>query len=409
MNARQAPSAAYNAHAMTRLAHARLRLARTALIVTTAVIASTIGDVNAMLAGRARASTVASASQVTQKPPSKPTSKPSPQKPTAKPATPKPAPTPVATSTAPSPIIGSCNYSPIVADLERAIVFYRRVIGLEVPPAGENGRPFDSTTPVLDMLGVRGAEMRWVTARIPASRCGVELVEFGKLDRTPLETRPQDPGATTLVLVVRDIEPIFSRALNASVPIVTTGGVPMTVASEGGAAILLREPDGHFVEVVQPKSLPKNEAPPSANIIGWHVRQAVGSTDEALRLYRDQFGLEVKSSALARNQTFTALNGLPDVPVRLTSVNLPGGGRLELAEYGGGERKPLGARIQDPGATRFQLQVRDVSNAIELAKKAGATVISQDGAIIDLPGDTKASVARDPNNLFLVIFSTPTP
>jgi predicted enzyme related to lactoylglutathione lyase len=94
------------------------------------------------------------------------------------------------------------------------------------------------------------------------------------------------------------------------------------------------------------------------------------------------------------------------VPVRLTTITLPLGDRLDLAEYGGVTRKPIGARIQDPGATRFQLHVKDVREAAELAKKAGATIVSQDGGIIELAGGAMATVARDPNNLFLVLISS---
>lgn len=40
---------------------------------------------------------------------------------------------------------------------------------------------------------------------------------------------------------------------------------------------------------------------------------------------------------------------------------------------------------------------------------AGATVISQDGGIVALQGGVRATVARDANNLFLVMFSNATP
>jgi catechol 2,3-dioxygenase-like lactoylglutathione lyase family enzyme len=326
-----------------------------------------------------------------------------------KPAAPKPAaPAPVASARArPSAITGSCNFSPIVADLEIALPFYQRVLGLQVPAALDDERPFDSTTPVLDMLGLRGAEMRWVTARIPGSRCGVEIVEVGKIDRAPRDPQPQDPGAATLVLIVRDVEPIFTRAQDTGARILTTGGVPIAVPSEGGAGILLRDPDGHFVEVLQALPPPPVSPGDTTNVIGWRVRLSVNDTDEALRLYRDRFGLEAKPGALAKNKAFTELNGLPDVPVRITTVTIPGGGRLDLAEYSGVPRTPLAARIQDPGATRLQLQAADVKAAADLAKQAGATVISQDGGIVTLPGGAQATVARDANNLFLVLFASP--
>jgi catechol 2,3-dioxygenase-like lactoylglutathione lyase family enzyme len=305
-----------------------------------------------------------------------------------------------------APVVGSCNFSPIVADLDKAIAFYQGVLGLTVPAPPPGGRPFDSTSPVLDMLGVHGAEGRWVTARIPGSRCGVEIVEFARLARTPRTPRPQDPGASTLVLLVRAIDPILARAKAAGVPIVTNGGAPIAVESEGGTAILLRDPDGHFIELLQPSTPPATTAPAAAEVIGWRARIVVGSIADTLKLYRDQFALDVKPATPATNRAFTALNGVADVAVGVTTLNLPGGGRLDFAEFTGVDRTPIAARVQDPGATRFQLQASNAATTIDLAKKAGGTVISTGGALVPLGGGTQAAAVRDPNNLFLVIFSS---
>jgi len=114
----------------------------------------------------------------------------------------------------------------------------------------------------------------------------------------------------------------------------------------------------------------------------------------------------VKPATPAKNAAFSALNGLADASVGITTLNLPGGGRLDLAEFGAVSRSPLAARVQDPGATRFQLQASDAAVAIDLAKKAGATVISTDGALVSLGGGTRAAGLRDRDNLFLVIFSS---
>jgi catechol 2,3-dioxygenase-like lactoylglutathione lyase family enzyme len=329
--------------------------------------------------------------------------KPAPAKPPAsKPPAPAPA---VAAPAVPRLIAGSCHFSPVVADLDVAIAFYQRVLGLQVAAAPDGERPFDATTPVLGMLGVPSAEMRSAIARIPGSTCGVEIVEFGKIDRAPKDPQPQDPGATTLVLIVRDVEPIFSRAQSTGAPILTTGGVPLSVPSEGGAGIVLRDPDGHFVEVLQAIPEPPQVPGDKANVLSWRVRLSVSSTEEALRLYRDRFGLEAKPGVTAKNKAFTALNGLPDVPVRITAMSLPGGGRFDLAEYTMVPRTPIGARIQDPGATRLQLQAVDLKAAVERASQAGATFISGDAGIVTLPDGVQATAARDPDNLFLVLFS----
>ena len=64
---------------------------------------------------------------------------------------------------------------------------------------------------------------------------------------------------------------------------------------------------------------------------------------------------------------------------------------------------PLAARIQDPGAARLQLTVRNLETAIDLYKRAGpSAVVSSRGDIITQPG-YRVAVVSDLNGLFLVL------
>jgi len=69
--------------------------------------------------------------------------------------------------------------------------------------------------------------------------------------------------------------------------------------------------------------------------------------------------------------------------------------------------KTTPSKLQDPGSTRMQLQVRDVDAAIAALKTSGGVVVSTGGNTVDLPGrggaTTKVAIVRDPNNLFLVL------
>jgi hypothetical protein len=76
---------------------------------------------------------------------------------------------------------------------------------------------------------------------------------------------------------------------------------------------------------------------------------------------------------------------------------------LEFLEVTGIERHPLAARIQDPGAARLQLTVRNLEAAIDMYKKAGpSTVVSSRGEIITQP-QYRVAVVSDLNGLFLVL------
>src|SRR5207244_4546321 len=75
-------------------------------------------------------------------------------------------------------------------------------------------------------------------------------------------------------------------------------------------------------------------------------------------------------------------------------------------EFKGIERKPIGARIQDPGATRLQLRVRDTDAAVKTLAAAGGAVITTggNGGPIDMRG-LRVALVRELNNLFLVIMA----
>ena len=119
-------------------------------------------------------------------------------------------------------VTGACHVSPIVDDLDRAARFYHDLIGLDLVPAPPAGAlPWDEDPGHLHLHGLPQARLRFIGARMPGIRCGVELVEINSVDRTPVRRRMQDPGAVTLILLVRDIDAAFTKLKAAGVPVVT--------------------------------------------------------------------------------------------------------------------------------------------------------------------------------------------
>src|SRR5580765_136305 len=124
-------------------------------------------------------------------------------------------------------IVGSGNFfSPIVGDLDKAIAFYRDGLGLDIQGTPANA---EQNAPLRNMFGLPDAQLRWTVGRPPAMRTGVEIVEIKKADGKPVERRPQDPGAFTLIVLVRDIDAAFAKAKQVSAPVVTAGGRPLAV------------------------------------------------------------------------------------------------------------------------------------------------------------------------------------
>ena len=320
----------------------------------------------------------------------------------ASPALPGPSPTGL--------VVGSGNFfSPIVSDLDRAVAFYRDGLGLDVQGAPANA---DTNPALRNMFGLPDAQLRWQIGRPAGMRSGVEIVEIKKAGGKGLERRLQDIGATTLIVLVRDLDSVFGRLKQLGAPVVTKGGAPLFVP--GGArksrAVIVQDPDGHFVELFQPDPLPEAPATPAPNVIEVRVRLSVADVERETRLYRDALGLAVRAPGeFAGQPTVLDMMGLPaGAQYRASMFTVPTTGlTFELIDFKGVERRVVRGNIQDPGSTRMQLQVRDVDATIAALTKAGGAVVSAGGTTVELPGrggvTTKVAIVREPSNLFLVL------
>jgi catechol 2,3-dioxygenase-like lactoylglutathione lyase family enzyme len=318
---------------------------------------------------------------------------------------------PAAATNATGLVVGSGNYfSPIVEDLDTAIAFYRDGLGLEV-----QGPPGDaSSNPTLrNMFGLPDATLRWAIARTPAAAGGVEIVEISNAGGKPIERQLHDPGAMCLVVTVRDLDGTLARLQKLGAPVVSRSGV-VTI---GGSTriVVVKDPDGHFVELSQPAELPATTAPASANVIGVRLRLAVDDVETAVRLYRDELGLEARAPVgdYGDNPAVLDALGLTSGQFRVGLQNVPSSGLMyDFVDFRGVERKTVQARIQDFGSTRVQLRVRDIDAAIAAFKRYGGEVVSTGGQPLKMQAGNstlEVAIVRDPNNLFVVLIEAPPP
>ena len=325
------------------------------------------------------------------------------------PATPTPGPPPTGL------IVGSGNFfSPIVGDLDKAVAFYRDGLGLDVQGAPANA---DANPALRAMFGLPDAQLRWQIGRPPAMRTGVEIVEITKAGSKPLERRVQDSGAFMLIVFVRDVDGTFARVKALGAPVVTRGGAPigLPAGKPRFRVVVVKDPDGHFVEIVQADQPPETQAPPTANVIAVRVRLVVADADKALALYRDALGMRVRSiDEFKKDPDVNTMLGLSDGQYRVGMLEVPTSGLVfEVIDFKGVDRRSVRGNIQDPGSTRIQLQVRDVDAAIDVLKRHGGAVVSTGGTTVNLPGrggaTTKVAIVRDPDNLFLVLLQAAPP
>ncbi|MBX3028843.1 MAG: VOC family protein [Chloroflexi bacterium] len=133
-----------------------------------------------------------------------------------------------------------------VSDMDRALVFYRDGLGLEVEFDRILDGPYLNTVLALDHSSIRA-----VYLRIPGGGF-VELLEYRGIERLPAASRPCDPGAGHLCLYVDDVEAMHAqvvalgfRARSAQVVDITSG------PNQGARSCYLLDPDGYPVELFQ--------------------------------------------------------------------------------------------------------------------------------------------------------------
>ncbi|MEO8258868.1 MAG: VOC family protein [Acidobacteriota bacterium] len=307
-------------------------------------------------------------------------------------------------------VIGARSYSPMVENVDAVMAFYAR-LGLKTPPPAQGSSyPWDTEEWHYDLHGGQAprSQMRFTYANVPgavppATPLLVEPVEHREIDRQPRAMRVQDPGASTLVLLVRDLDAAAMRLPESSRQPVRR----VTVYGGAAKAMGVTIPGAHLVELLQLDPIPPTTAAPDANVIGAWVRVTVDSLDRTLSLYRDRFGLPFQEIAVS-NAAFGGLISAPDARLRLAAATLPGTRmKLEFLEATGVDRRPLAARIQDPGAARLQFTVRNLDQALDALRRAGpSTVVSSGGRIITQP-QYRVAVVSDLNGLFLVLTDRP--
>jgi catechol 2,3-dioxygenase-like lactoylglutathione lyase family enzyme len=304
-------------------------------------------------------------------------------------------------------VVGSEHlFSAIVASLERSLAFYRDGVGLRAAGAASTA---DANAPLRHLFGLPEARLRWTVVSPPAATAGIEVMEISGTPAYRLERRVQGPGAFMLLLTVGDVDAAMQRMTALGGTVVTRSGAPLTVGRTNKLrAVVVRDPDDHFVELLQPDTLPAGSAAGAADA---RLRFTVDDLDRAVALYRDALGFrQISLNPFVNDRTGMDLLGLPQGgEYRYASLQVPGSKlSIELIEFRGMERQRVVGRIQDPGSARLQLQVRDVDAAVRAVVDAGGAVVSTGGAPLDVPagrGSTRSAMVRDPDNLFLVFFA----
>lgn len=284
-----------------------------------------------------------------------------------------------------TPVVRLQNLAHTTESLEKTVPFYRDVLGL---PVNGNSDPTKAVPQKLDadmsrFTATQGMSFRAATFRIPNAAFGFELTEFTGGPRKTVKPNLQDIGAATLVLQVRDIEKVLAKVKAAGAPIVTIGGVPLNptgLATSRLREIVVKDPDGFFVELQQPDSVPVS-ANAAADILGASVQLSIEDSAKTVKFLSDALSFTARpTGAAATNAVVANLIGLPGAQWRITHGSIPGTTLdFGLIEYVGVKRAKVEAGAQDPGSPAFTMVVGDINAAVERWLKAGGSVATTGG------------------------------
>jgi catechol 2,3-dioxygenase-like lactoylglutathione lyase family enzyme len=297
-----------------------------------------------------------------------------------------------------------------VADLDKTVSFYRDGLGLEM--AGPGGKPattLPAPRPLNEDLSkftaTHGASFRNATFKIPGAQFDLELTEFTGTPRKNIHPHMQDPGAATLVLIVRDVDAALAGVNKTGGSVLSIGGQPMKIGGEKSKSrsVFVRDPDGFMLELAGIQPLPPTTAPASSNVTGGRIGITIRDTDQTLKFYHDVVGFETKPAApeFATDKTIATLIDAEGAHWRISSANVPGSTvEWELLEFKGVKRTPFRLNVPDIGSPAVSVHVKDVTAAMEAVKAGGGSVYTVGGQPVKL-GNALGVFVRDPNGLLI--------
>jgi len=322
-------------------------------------------------------------------------------------------------------VIGLMHAIHSTNDVEKTLAFYHEVFAL-------NGqvRGFDPKGPRI-LTNSPTASLR--VAMLPLRGAfNFELTQFGDLERQ-VNKQPdiQDSGAPMMKMLVRDLDAVVANAKKVNAPIVTKGGVPVTVPTPIGSAkaIIMRDPDGYFIEAIQatpaiiaatdaiPAPAGRAGAPPPApappsQIVGAIMGLTVRDMDETLKYWNGVLAMEMPAAGkFESDQATLDLMGLPKgASYRVSSGVISGSpARIEFIEIKGVPKKAFDLRVTDAMACGMAIRVGHIGAVLAKIKANGGRVLSKDEALVEWSDTLRNVFVKDPNGLNLELVGAADP
>jgi catechol 2,3-dioxygenase-like lactoylglutathione lyase family enzyme len=280
-----------------------------------------------------------------------------------------------------------------VRDVDRALGFYRDLLGLELVDRSTSGGQV-----VADVLGYPGVELDRAILRLPQTNAYLELLQYRKGEGTPVDPLHGNPGTCHLAFYTDDLTETWDTLkahgseLQGEDITLIEGGV-----FDAGRVIYCTDPDGIRVEFLEgpayldgtvrdPTAVPNATRANETSHAGIHVRDR----DRALEFWVDQLGFEVVAKFIADDRGTREVINLPEADLNLAILRLPGTNAFfEVIEYQNApDRHPVDTDHANPGTCHVAVYVDDIEATLSKVQAAGSDLIST--GVVELTGGALA-------------------
>lgn len=330
--------------------------------------------------------------------------------------------TPPSGIAAPGDVLRPGHLGREIAETDPIIHFYHDLIGLELRGTRDQPRPFSVHRGLQELAELAqgpvnpyDATSRAALLPIPGSAAPggtemtIEAIEIKGIKSYPFHPPLSDPGASYLKLRVRDLDKTLALLKGERFPVITAGGNPVELSGWPGLtgkirAVMVRDPDGYPVELIEQTPAPRTTAAPGSGILGARVAVVVDDLETTCRLYRSLAGPDLQfwaSPSWMGDAAYEKLTGIHG-QFRLAMAMAPGSPViLELIEYRHHHKHFERPYFQDPGAAHFLFMVKDDDAIIRRVKAAHLHTLSPSDAPVFITPTVRSFFISDPQGFFL--------
>jgi catechol 2,3-dioxygenase-like lactoylglutathione lyase family enzyme len=311
-----------------------------------------------------------------------------------------------------------------IGNVELMIHFYHDLLGLKLLGARSQPRPFGSkeTGPALLEFAQLGqgvpnpmdARNRAVimpiqgTAGQGGNDMTVEAIEIKNIASKPYRPSIKDPGSSRLVLLVRELDKTLAVLKDELIPVITPGGNPVALPSHPGIpgkirAVLVRDPDGYPVELMEVTPAPPSTAPADSKILGARVVVVVENLEKTCRWFQNLVGPDFKfwlSPSPIADTAYRDLTGEPS-PFLMAQAMIPGSPVvMEFVQYEVSAKNYSRPHFQDPGAAHILFMAKDDDVIMERMRAAKLQTLSKTGGPVFIGPVTRSFFVTDPDGFW---------